>query len=118
MSEHDNQPDVHPFLRSLANAMRPEVLDAAQEEFVEVLDGVATVDKSGALTVKVKVVPHKNVPDAVAVTVDVGGKPPKPELLGRLAYISRDRQLVREDPRQTALDVDNDDVTPIRKDAR
>ena len=78
--------------------------DDLTEQLREVVAGVSVEQKSGSLTVKFTFAPRAKG-EGVDVSVAIDAKPPKPEAASSVFFITPNNELVREDPRQAAMEL-------------
>ena len=89
------------FLREHRNGVTHDELSDKLQELVA---AVTEEGKSGTLTLTINVKPlGKN--DGLEVGADVKIKPPKPTVGVSIFFASPDNNLVRQDPRQTAMEL-------------
>jgi hypothetical protein len=97
--------DVAAFLAGHLSGRTAEQLN---EEFHELLDAVKTHGKKGALVITLVIDPPANGVDSAPLPIGVESavKAPKPTPVKSLYFLDDDGNPVRDDPRQTALNID------------
>lgn len=102
------------FANTVLELHRGDLIDTLNDELAEVVAACRETGKKGTLTLTLTVTSAQGS-DQVAVGAQVKSAPPKPTRLETLFYADGG-QLVREDPRQTRLElrtVEADDA-PLR----
>lgn len=78
--------------------------DELTTELRDLVAAVAELRKTGSLTVTLKLTPRPQG-EGVDVSCAINSKPPKEEPASSIFYISPNNELVREDPRQSAMEL-------------
>lgn len=91
----------HDLLREHRNGLTHDELSDALNELVT---AVTEEKRAGSLTFSVNVKPYGK-DGALEVSVDVKVKPPKKTPGSSIFYVSPDNNLVRDDPRQTKMEL-------------
>jgi hypothetical protein len=96
--------DLAAFLAGHLGGRTAELLSA---EFHELLDAVKVHGKKGQLVITLVVDPPANGVDSAPLPIGVESalKAPKPSATKSLYFLDNDGNPVRDDPRQTALDI-------------
>lgn len=87
---------------ALTQIRKGKLLLEAQQKLQDVVKTCRATGKKGELTIKLSIKPSANGEMHVTGTADA--KAPKPEVTASLFYDSEDGALLREDPKQVAMD--------------
>lgn len=94
-----------PFQLFLAEHRNGVLHDELSDKLQELVAAVAEENKGGTLTLKIVVKPTSAGNGALTVTDEIKVAPPKQTKSGSIFFVSPENNLVREDPRQTKLDL-------------
>lgn len=94
---------VRPFAAILADIQRGGLLDHASAELQRLVAAVDERRAKGKLVLTIEVAPAKHDPSALAVTAGIKTTPPPGEPALSLFFTDKQKNLVRDDPRQAAI---------------
>ena len=94
-----------PFQLFLAEHRNGVLHDELSDKLQELVAAVAEENKGGVLTLKINVKPPSAGNGALTVTDEIKLAKPKETKSGSIFFVSPENNLVREDPRQTKLDL-------------
>lgn len=94
-----------PFSLFLGEHRNGVLHDELSDALQELVAAVATEGKGGKLTITISVKPANAGNGALTVTDEIKLAPPKETKSGSIFFVSPENNLIREDPRQTRLDL-------------
>lgn len=103
---------MRPFTDVLRDFRRGKVVDDLTEALAEVVKGVEETNKKGEITLKLVVQPQGKDDNAMRVSAKVTSKVPRADLPDALFYADADGSLLRDDPTQSRMFADAEEVDP------
>lgn len=94
---------VRPFADVLRDLNHGQVADEAAVLMQELVNSVRSQGKKGTFTLKIDVAPMKGNSRALLISASATSKPPSSEPIAAAFFADDDGNLLRDDPRQTAL---------------
>ena len=96
---------ARPFLDILRDLGQGVTHDELSEKLQELVAAVAETGKGGALSLAITIKPTDSKSGAVVVAAEVKTKLPKLPAPSSVFFISPENNLVRQDPRQTTMEL-------------
>jgi hypothetical protein len=115
MQENTLHP-IRPFTDLLRELGEGSVLDDLSAKMNALVEAVQNEHKQGTLMLTLTLKPAQNSALAMLVVPEVRIKKPEPELVGTIMFPTEDCNLVRDNPRQTKMELKavTETTTPLR----
>lgn len=94
---------MRPFTDVLRDHRGGKLVEHLTMRFAEVIEKVVDLDKSGEITLKLKIVPSKGDDGAFEIVPSIKTMVPEADLPKSVFYSDGDGSLVRESPRQAGM---------------
>jgi len=110
MQQNTSHP-VRPFMDLLRELNEGQTHDEMSARLNELVEAVSQQHKQGTLTLTLTLRPAQNSAIAMLIVPDIKMKKPEPEAVGSIMFTTEDYNLVRDNPRQTKLELKPVDET-------